>query len=707
MITVGRLHQVSLTGAAVVAGLSIASGSTLLLTSGLLLGIALLLEARNLRALPRSRARTRLVHAVTLAGLVYAVATFRTSQIDSVLLVASLGIFDRFLLRGGHRDDYLVVGASAVLISAATTITPGVVFLVLVGFYLPLVLWALWSAQILGTAEDVEREPERKRAAVAAMAGRPVGRGLAFVGVAGFAFTVAVFLVLMLLPRYQFSQVLGAGYFMRLPGPGDAMELHTNGAPSVDEASVVLRVEPAPALGPGGLGGLYARLFVLDEFDGKRFRSSAANALYPVRPRPDRQSKVKPLDDDELPDLGPTDAPGTVRVTLNRLTRDRIHPIAALGRRQPGEIARRALRQTVSGTWTFGALTAPQLVYKVHLERPQPVSALPAAFQAAHDQRLLDLPPDLDPRVRELGARLAEGRATTAEKVSAVLRYLSTGFKYSLEPLRGDSPDPLARFLFEAKEGHCELFAAAVAVLLRVGGVRTRVATGYYGGRWNALGGYLAFTQGDAHAWVEVLDEAEGWRWVDATPEDLRSIRHRSPLAFLGDWYDAAEAAWFDHVVDFDERKRRLLVAGIEARASALEASVFGDGRQDADHQAERGFDPRRVGVLALFTVPGAAALFLAALRRRRAPAALGARLYRALGRRPGENVTLGVLVRRVPEPARPDARATVALYEALRFGPEGDAPSPATVAAAVEALERRLRRRTNGGRGSPPGRAA
>src|SRR5262249_3303114 len=162
-----------------------------------------------------------------------------------------------------------------------------------------------------------------------------------------------------------------------------------------------------------------------------------------------------------------------------------------------------------------------------------------------------------DPRILDLGHRLTDDKPTERAKVEAVTGYLSRGFTYSLDPLEGDSTDPLARFLFDAKKGHCELYASAVAVLLRVGGLKTRVATGYCAGQWNSVGGYLAFAQQDAHAWAEVYLPDQGWRWVDATPADLRSRRSAGVLSMVIDFYQALDAYWYDHVVDYDAQRQR------------------------------------------------------------------------------------------------------------------------------------------------------
>src|SRR6185437_13346462 len=67
------------------------------------------------------------------------------------------------------------------------------------------------------------------------------------------------------------------------------------------------------------------------------------------------------------------------------------------------------------------------------------------------------------------------------------------------------APAPLGRdamddFLFDTREGFCEHYSSAFTVLMRAAGIPARVVTGYQGGYWNALGGYLLVRNSDAHA---------------------------------------------------------------------------------------------------------------------------------------------------------------------------------------------------------------
>ena len=77
----------------------------------------------------------------------------------------------------------------------------------------------------------------------------------------------------------------------------------------------------------------------------------------------------------------------------------------------------------------------------------------------------------------------------------------------------------MSDFLFNIKEGHCEYFATALAIMLRTQGIATRVVNGFQSGEYNETTGVYIVRQKDAHSWVEVyFPQAKVWVPFDATP---------------------------------------------------------------------------------------------------------------------------------------------------------------------------------------------
>jgi protein-glutamine gamma-glutamyltransferase len=208
-------------------------------------------------------------------------------------------------------------------------------------------------------------------------------------------------------------------------------------------------------------------------------------------------------------------------------------------------------------------------------------------LDAAAWHRDTRLPAGANPRSLRLAQALRSRAPSDAAFVQAVLDYLrSGGFEYSLTPERLGS-DAVDDFLFNTREGFCGHYASAFVTLMRAAGVPARVVTGYLGGEWNPIGGYLVVRQSDAHSWAEVWLSPQGWTRVDPTavvaPERLRqgildllpqALSTRERLLRASAWltrllqrWDAANAWWSNHVVQFDDAAQLDLLARLGVRS--------------------------------------------------------------------------------------------------------------------------------------------
>ncbi|MFZ0384023.1 MAG: transglutaminase domain-containing protein [Solirubrobacteraceae bacterium] len=118
----------------------------------------------------------------------------------------------------------------------------------------------------------------------------------------------------------------------------------------------------------------------------------------------------------------------------------------------------------------------------------------------------------------QLAQRLASESHNELQFVRNVMAYLSTGngFRYDQSPALARYP--LESFLFKAKLGYCQQFSGAMALLLRMGGVPARVATGFATGSRDSQAGTFQVADTDAHAWDEVWFPTYGWVTFDPTP---------------------------------------------------------------------------------------------------------------------------------------------------------------------------------------------
>lgn len=156
---------------------------------------------------------------------------------------------------------------------------------------------------------------------------------------------------------------------------------------------------------------------------------------------------------------------------------------------------------------------------------------------------------------------------TTRLVAEAFVRQLQA-YPYSLNTQQVESNlDPTADFLKNRKTigGHCEFFASSMVLLCTAVNIPARIATGYYGGEYNPLGGFYTVRQLHAHAWVEVFIPNEGWITFDPTPPNTELTVSVMPawIRWMEDLVQTLEHQWFTGIVSFDNSTRKYLAEQI------------------------------------------------------------------------------------------------------------------------------------------------
>ena len=131
----------------------------------------------------------------------------------------------------------------------------------------------------------------------------------------------------------------------------------------------------------------------------------------------------------------------------------------------------------------------------------------------------------VDARIPRLAQQITASADNNYDKAIALETYLRTHFGYSLKLPRTVPHDPLANFLFERKQGHCEYFASSMAVMLRTLGIPSRVVNGFRTGEFNDLTSQYVVRASNAHSWVEAYFPGYGWVAFDPTPGSLMPVR--------------------------------------------------------------------------------------------------------------------------------------------------------------------------------------
>lgn len=160
------------------------------------------------------------------------------------------------------------------------------------------------------------------------------------------------------------------------------------------------------------------------------------------------------------------------------------------------------------------------------------------AFTAQKWEPYLQLPDNYSMRVEELAQSITAGATNNYDRAKRIEAYLRENYLYTNTPTLSlkQSSDFVDSFLFEIKEGYCDYFSSAMAIMLRTLDVPTRWAKGYAPGSREDLsnglmpedlierlsdptkGGTFRVTNADAHSWVEVYLGDYGWVSFEPTP---------------------------------------------------------------------------------------------------------------------------------------------------------------------------------------------
>lgn len=258
-----------------------------------------------------------------------------------------------------------------------------------------------------------------------------------------------------------------------------------------------------------------------------------------------------------------------------------------------------------------------------------------------------------------------------ASAVRSLSNIFSAGdYRYTLETMSAPAgQDPVEWFLLDSREGHCEYYASALAVLCRAVGIDARVITGYVATDWNETTSSYIVRASNAHAWVEAEVLPGYWRTYDPTPSADLSRIHEPPRGMLAGarrFFDTLEFAWIRTVVGYDAETRSAMLGPAGPESSVFPVldrigSAFERTRQSTPETMLRGGR----NALIVFCIVVAVGAFV--LReRRRLPSLLAALLGRLFALLTGRDAV-------VP----PEATLHRALVNALR---RGGVPKPAWV---------------------------
>ncbi|MBI4464645.1 MAG: DUF3488 domain-containing protein, partial [Acidobacteria bacterium] len=434
--------------------------------------------------------------------------------------------------------DYLYLAALAFAqILAAATLTVQTSFLLYFALFLLLAISTFTSFEIKRARQRIS-DP-----------GSDLPPGSSRLGTALTGISGGVCLGIILLAAILFFVLPRAsrGYFSslarssdRISGFSNQVELGTIG--QIKKLSSVVMHIRVPGLSPGN--DLKWRGIGLTTFDGKRWfnRSPLAQSVRGQRNFQLRQEIVHP-----------GQAPRLLRYTiiLQPLASDVLFltpqpleltgPFRRLWQDEAGSVYMRSYNDSLVRYSALSdiAVPRPDLLRSENRE-------IPPAIQEVY----LQLPPT-DPRLKPLAVEITRGYRSIYDKSKAIETYLQKTYQYTLELPPAMPDDPIAYFLWETRQGHCEFFAAAMAVLLRSIEIPARLVNGFLQGSFNDVSGQYTVRASDAHTWVEVYFPSHGWVSFDPTPAEGRSSQPPL-LGRLSIYLDALQAFWEEWIINYD-----------------------------------------------------------------------------------------------------------------------------------------------------------
>jgi transglutaminase-like putative cysteine protease len=243
--------------------------------------------------------------------------------------------------------------------------------------------------------------------------------------------------------------------------------------------------------------------------------------------------------------------------------------------------------------WSYVPRPTPRLLVRSKPDYPSDIAAggafleTPAGFAppfgvANREQLMRALPgrgfsdPAYDRLYRAALRVVGRPRNPYAAVIALEAWFRSGGnFTYDETPPPRPGVPPLVAFVTDHRQGYCQHFAGAMALMLRYLGIPARVGAGFTTGRYNQDRGEYTVSDTNAHTWVEAWFAGYGWLPFDPTPTRGRLL---SSYTTSSTFFDASSVTGALAGVG---------AAGLEAlRRARVGETQAGDGDQP------RGLDP-------------------------------------------------------------------------------------------------------------------
>lgn len=475
-----------------------------------------------------------------------------------------------------YRDYAYLAALSFLMVLAAAVYTVSMLYLAGLALYILFSVSTFAGYEIKQSSDAAARSGRPGERSFPVESGAVVEKALLATSVAmALAVVVLASLLFFVLPRYRTGYLTAlASQAEHITGFSETVNLGDIGKIKRSSAVVMrVRIEGSPRL----FQGVKWRGVGLTSFDGKRWYNDNTDRVPLAPASPDRFLLPSPEGWQS-----PQHLALRYRVLLAPLSTDVLF-VAAVARQLTGRFRRLSLDQTQS-------LHNPQrdnapLGYDVFTEAgvPTPEELRRTSTDYPSDIRLVYLrTPGVNPAVVDLARQVTASATGNYDRALAIQSYLRQNFGYTLDPTGIDPEDPIGSFLLKSRQGYCEYFAAAMALMLRKVNIPSRLVNGFQTGSYNRVGKDFVVRARDAHTWVEVYFPGYGWIPFDPTPPDPNQVADTGSR--MDDYLDALSVFWSEWVINYDFGHQVQLAREFDRQSWQLQQSLR-NGFRDLQQQ--------------------------------------------------------------------------------------------------------------------------
>ncbi len=189
---------------------------------------------------------------------------------------------------------------------------------------------------------------------------------------------------------------------------------------------------------------------------------------------------------------------------------------------------------------------------------------------------------------KEVAATVGNPLVKRREVCEKLVEFLSSSdqFQYTTDfraIVRQRELDPVEDFVANYRQGHCELYASALCLMLRSLEIPARVVVGYRTSKYNDVAGHYLVQEKHAHSWVEAYlrrkdcsdemvarqlagDKAGAWLRLDPTPAASMLEDDSDLLSQANNALGFAQSLWDEYVM------------GIQDTSDGPQKQTFGSG---------------------------------------------------------------------------------------------------------------------------------